>query len=431
MHSPLPSICAFFTLLFQTALWAQPGVSDSTLMPKGSPVTKETGDTIMPPPQVEWKEIAQLPAPEGEERHSGLAGEFAGSHGLHLIIAGGANYGAGQEAAEAPRTYWKEIHVLEKTRSAVGDHKFEWKPAGAELSQELAYGASVNVEDGLLCIGGRNASTCFAECFLLQWSEAEKKVTQKPFPKLPVPLAQMSATIIENKVYVIGGRETVNGKATKNFFVLDLKLREDTAAFAWHRLVPWDGPARIHPLAAAGSDGDSESLYLCGGRNPGGLPGEDFLTDLHRFDPRKKSWSMLGNVLDPEGNTATLMAAPMFFVPPHHMVVVSGIDEKLTQLLEDNGHRSVTKNAAESADRRKLIHLILENFPGYSRNVMAFDIVASEWSVIGAFPERPPVATPVVPWDGNYIIPLGETGPGKRSNKIWQASVKKKARIVE
>lgn len=411
------------------AIPVAPATSPAAPAPTGSPASA-TGDTLSPPPQIEWKEIAQLPAPAGFKEQPGVAGAFAGASGLFLIVAGGANYLAEQTPEAAPRAYWNNIYVLEKIRSEDGRHQYKWRPSGLELPRALAYGASVNTDDGLLCMGGRTVEQCFSDCFLLRWNASLSKVELEEFPKLPVPLAHMASAKIGNVVYVLGGRETVTGRATRSFFVLDL-TRRGTADFIWKRLAPWDGSPRIHPLASSGTDGETESLYLCGGRNPGGGEGEDFLTDLHRYDPVKNTWAVLGNALDPAGNTAALMAAPAFFVPPHHLVVVSGTDERLTALLEDNAHRVATKDATESTDRKKLNQTILANFPGYSRNVMAFDIVASEWSFIGSFPDRPPVTTPVVPWDGNYIIPSGETGPGQRSPVIWQASVMKKARIVE
>jgi N-acetylneuraminic acid mutarotase len=403
---------------------------DPASLPQGSPST-DRGNTLSPPPAIDWKEIARLPSVPGFETQPGVAGMFAGSQGLFLLVAGGANYTEGQALNEAPKAYWDKIFVLEKAPKEDGNHQYTWRPSGFDLPQAIAYGASVTIDDGLLCIGGRGVDQCFADCFVLRWNAAQSKVESQPFPKLPSPLAHMSAARIGNIVYVVGGRETSHGRATKTFLALDLSQQSNPATFAWQKLPAWDGPARIHALASAGTDGETESLYVCGGRNPG-AGAEDFLTDLHRYDPKKKAWYVLGDALDPAGNTATLMAAPAFFVPPHHLVVVGGTDQKLIELMEDNAHRQATQDMTESADRRKLNQLIMENFPGYSRNVMAFDIIASEWSVIKTnFPDRPPVATVVVPWDGSYVIPGGETGPGKRSNKIWEASVKKKARIIE
>jgi solute:Na+ symporter, SSS family len=413
----------------RNAVEIKPGIDPATI-PVGSPPANAS-DTILPPPQIEWKEIAKLPPPSGFDQQSGVAGMYAGSQELILMIAGGANFAGGESWAEAPRSYWNQIYVLEKTRSEDGNHQFKWLPAKAELPRAMAYGASVNLPEGVLCIGGRDVNQCYADCFLMQWNASEQKVQFVDFPKLPTALAHHSAVKIDQMVYVIGGRNTAKGAATKTFYALDLTKQNDPAAFVWKSLSTWDGSGRFHALAAAGTDGESESLYLCGGRNPGKYGEDDFLTDLHRFDPRQKTWSYLGSALDPAGNIATLMAAPTFFVPPHHLVVVGGTDEKLIGLLEDNASRAATEDPTESAARKNLNQLILKNFPGYSRNVMAFDIIASEWIPIGTFPDMPPVATVVVPWDGNYVIPGGELGPGQRTPKIWQASVKKKARVVE
>ncbi len=405
----------------------RPAASEKPLPVPSSP---PQGDMLLPPPQIEWREIARLPPAPGFAEQPGLAGAFAGAQGLHLIIAGGANYAAGQAWDEAPRAYWNQIYVLEKERNDTdGNHQYHWVPAGAELPQAIAYGASISVPEGLLCIGGRTVERCYADCLLLHWNEEQQKVDVLEFPRLPVPLANHAAVKIDNMIYVMGGRETTVGRATNDFYMLDLSRQHDPKTFVWQKATPWDGAPRIGPLAAVGSDNAGESLYLCGGRNPGGNP--DFLSDLHRFDPRTRSWAILGSAVDASGNAATLMSAPTFFVPPHHLVVVGGTDEHLTALLEDNARRIDTKDPAEAADRKKLLRAILENFPGYSRNVMAFDIIASEWSLIGTFPERPPVATSVVNWDLNIIIPGGETGPGQRTAKIWQATVKKKARVVE
>jgi N-acetylneuraminic acid mutarotase len=157
-----------------------------------------------------------------------------------------------------------------------------------------------------------------------------------------------------------------------------------------------------------------------------------YLSDLHRYDPAKKAWSILGNAVDEKGNVSTFMASPAFYVPPHHLLMVGSSDHHLMAYIENVGQRlELTEDPTEKADCKKLIDLTIQNFPGYSRNVMAFDMRSSEWSRLGSFPDRPPVAAPVVPWQGGLILPCGETGPGKRSNKIWECRVKKKARIVE
>ena len=47
--------------------------------PPAIPRTEAVGDTISPPPQIAWKEIAQLPVPAGFKEQPGLAGAYASS----------------------------------------------------------------------------------------------------------------------------------------------------------------------------------------------------------------------------------------------------------------------------------------------------------------------------------------------------------------
>ncbi len=388
------------------------------------------GRELQAPPTIEWKVVAELPNSPTGQPHGGLAGLFSGAHGERLIIAGGTSFEASLSPIAAPKTYHKEILVLKVERSEAGE-KFIWEPAGVELPIPLANGASVNTTDGFLMIGGRDQAKCYADCRHLSWDDAGKKVILRDFPALPKPLAHHAATTLGNVVYVAGGVEQPGGRAGRYFFSLDLTKQADPAAFVWKELPAWDGMARLDALLVSGFDGDSEDVYLCGGRNPGGLS-QDFLSDLHRFDPQTQTWSILGNALDPKGNVSTFMASPTFYVPPHHLVMIGSTDQHLTGYIESVGGRlAATEDPVEKADCQKLIQMTLDNFPGYSRNVMAFDMRTSEWSRLGAFPDRPPVATPSVPWQGGMVLVSGETGPGKRTNKIWEARVKKKARVVQ
>ncbi|MDB6133895.1 MAG: sglT 8 [Verrucomicrobiales bacterium] len=388
------------------------------------------GDQIHPPPQIDWTAIAELPPPSGSGKAPGLAGTFAGAQGDVLMIAGGTNYPSGELWSGGTRAWHPDVYVLQRSYSPDQKTVYEWLPANASLPRSLAYGASAPLPDGVLCIGGAEKDNVMDTCFAMKWNAAEKTVEFEDYPKLPGPLACAGAARIGTTIYVLGGTGRMpGGKATNSFFALDLTKKGDAAAFVWQTLTPWDGPARIFPIAASSLENGVESLYLCGGRDPGGDP--DFLTDLHRFDPVKKEWSILGDIVDPRGHPSSVMAAPAFHVAPHHLVIVSGTDEELVKMLENNERKIDAVGPDEDAARKKFNQLLLENYPGYTRTVMAYDAQAGEWSSIGHFPGPACLTTPAVNWDGAIIIPGGETGPGKRSATIWQATIRKKAAVVE
>jgi solute:Na+ symporter, SSS family len=235
---------------------------------------------------------------------------------------------------------------------------------------------------------------------------------------------------LKNTVYVIGGTSDITTmKATKSFYALDLSKRGAAAGFEWKALTAWDGAARIFPVAAASLEGDKESLYLCGGREPGAET--DFLIDLHKFNPVKKDWSILGDVVDRRGHPGHVMATAAFHVPPHHFVVVGGMDEEITRLMERNARDIKELDDTERERRKKYESVLLESFPGYPRTVLGYDAEIGEWNHIGNFPAPVPLTNPAVSWESQVIIPGGETAPGKRTPDIWAATIRKKPVVVE
>lgn len=407
-------------------LWANP----SALPAQAVPPPPLEADMIHPAPKIEWESIATLPARPGFDKAEGLAGTFAGVQGDLLLMAGGTNYAGLPFSQGAHRAWWPDIYVLQRRYTADQKTVYEWLPAGAELPRHLAYGASASLPDGVLCIGGAELNQVTGACFLMRYNPDTKRVEFEDYPSLPKPLACATAVRIGTTVYLLGGTARMPaGPATNTFLALDLAKKGDPKNFVWKELPAWDGPGRIFPVAAASLENGVESIYLCGGRDPGNAP--DFLTDLHKYNPVKKDWALLGDIVDPQGHPSSVMAAPAFHVPPHHLVIVSGTDQELVKMMEHNQRQPEGVDATEVLARQRYNQLLLENYPGYTRAVMAYDAEVGEWSSIGNFPGKACLTTPTVNWDGAIIIPGGETGPGQRSPLIWQATVRKKAAVVE
>lgn len=229
----------------------------------------EEGDIIHAPPGIVWEKIAELPPRHGDAKNPGLAGVFAGAQGDCFLIAGGTSYPDGAPWTGAKRAVSRDIYVLQRTAGANGP-AFSWQNTGDVLPEALSYGASVSLPDGVLCIGGSTLTETRAACFLMTWDPAARKVAFTPFPALPRPLAFHAAVLLKNVVYVMGGSGQAAGSpATASFYALDLAKRGAATGFEWQALTPWDGAGRIFPVAAASLEGTTESIYLCGGRDPG------------------------------------------------------------------------------------------------------------------------------------------------------------------
>src|ERR1043165_8486640 len=92
---------------------------------------------------------------------SSKSGQFAGVAGNSLIVAGGTDFPV--SLFEGGKKVWYDgVYALEPNAD-------QWKKIG-QLAHPLAYGASVTVSDGLICIGGSDVQKHYTEVFKLQYS---------------------------------------------------------------------------------------------------------------------------------------------------------------------------------------------------------------------------------------------------------------------
>ena len=277
------------------------------------------GESAFGKDTVLWEEVAVLPPAKGENIQSGVAGAFAGVHGGVMLIAGGANFPQGLPWEGGPKVWWDTVFVLERKSGDQGV-VYDWAEEQGKLPAASAYGVSIGLEDGVLCIGGCDAKACSSEVFVLKWNAVKRSVDVSPFPPLPKPLAFMAGARVGDWILVAGGQESMEeGLPTKNFFALNLKKRNQGGdEFQWVELPGWDGPERILPVAAAHGD----LLYLFSGRKPTPDKPTTILTDAHGFDIATKSWSRLGDVQIGEADPMCIMAAPSCVMPAGDQVLV-------------------------------------------------------------------------------------------------------------
>ena len=112
-----------------------------------------------------WSEYPELPPPPGATVQPGLASPFAGRSGSAVIVAGGCNFPEVPLKDGGSKKYYRDAYVY-VAREGEG----QWL-TGFEIPRPTAYGASVSLPDGLLCIGGNGSSEAYREVFLLKWME--------------------------------------------------------------------------------------------------------------------------------------------------------------------------------------------------------------------------------------------------------------------
>ncbi|MGV3600497.1 MAG: sodium:solute symporter family transporter [Dyadobacter fermentans] len=363
--------------------------------------------------RIDWSAAASLPAAAGEDANPGVAGAFAGWHNGALLIAGGANFPAGMPWEGGRKAYHDRIYVMKKSGAS-----YRWIDVrNPHLKQKTAYGASVSVPGGVVCIGGEGEAGTSRNAFLMQWDDAGKQVVFKPLPDLPVPLANAAATNIGNVVYIAGGES--GGKPSNGFFALDLSEADPQ----WQTL-PALPVALSHAVAVAQSDGKASHVYVMGGRSASAsgvsaLNGTNF-----RYDPAKRQWQQRAGISDGAAPT-TLSAGTGLASGASYIVLFGGDNGKVFNQIETyNARIAAATNDAEKQKLQAEKLPLLQQHAGFSRNIYLYNTITDAWTITGELPEAAQVTTTAVKAGDEVFIPSGEVRPGVRTPVVMRGSVR-------
>ena len=161
--------------------------------------------------KIDWDASLSLPAIHGKE-NPGIAGAFSGFIGDNLVIAGGANFPNKKPwEVGSEKVWWSTLYYRSSQDSL-------WHVVDNALPKKIAYGVSIMLPEGLLCIGGCDSERCYDDVFLLTLKNGEVQISTD-WPTLPVPLANATGALLDNKIFIAGGQEQmVAAKATSHFF---------------------------------------------------------------------------------------------------------------------------------------------------------------------------------------------------------------------
>ena len=381
-----------------------------------------------PATQLVWEQLSQIPAAQGKQTQPGVAGPFVGSHNGVVILAGGANFPNGLPWEKGPKVYHKDVFVLSRQGET-----WEWRQSATSLPGPIGYGAMVSHSSGIICMGGEykdppvdgtQTRHLSDKVFSLKWVN-DKVLIDDTFPNLPKPMMGLVAARIGDVIYAAAG-DSGNGPTT-NFWSLDLSKRGG-ADYQWKTLPAWPGKPRVLPQCAAQSDGASKKFFLFSGRNSRGDV-TDYLTDAWQFDPGSKTWEQLPDVLV-DGQPRCTMAGTATAVGIHHILIIGGADGKLFQRLAHDLPAAIkaAEEDGDTAEKEKLEKEklgILNNHPGFSKDVLAYHTITRTWIRLGAIEGDSPVTTGIAKIDDRIIIPSGEKSPGIRTTQALSLQLKR------
>lgn len=362
---------------------------------------------------VQWKVVAELPPADGRAKALGVAGPVTGVHNGVLIVAGGANFPNGMPWTGGQKKYYDDVYVLQNT----GSDKFSWlKTKPLHLKRKLAYSGNVTLPEGIVCVGGETEAGPTNNVFLLQWNATQKDILIKDLPPLPLALTNTTVANIGKTIYVVGGED--GQRAVNNFFSLNLS----DSLPQWKEL-PSLPIAASHAVAIAQSNGKNECIYVIGGRTKSVSGISDLHNTVFCYDSEKNNWKQVSNISD--GKQTTNMSAATAVAFGETQILLMGGDKGTVF------HRIETYNvniaAAKTPEEKKRLEsekiALLNQHPGFSRDVLVYNTIKDCWTKIGEVPGFAPVTTTAVKWNGEIFIPSGEIKPGRRTPKIWMGKI--------
>jgi cyclically-permuted mutarotase family protein len=360
---------------------------------------------------MKWKITAEIHDPTSQSKSPGLAGPIAGIHQNKLIIAGGSNFPEQKPWQGGKKKYYDDIYLFVKKRRQILQEKKTFK-----LPFNIAYAACCTVPEGIIFAGGENENGISDKVFLLQWDAASEKIQTKNLPDLPVAITNAAATIKDRIVYLAGG-ETTSGTSS-HFYSLHL----DELSKGWKQLPEIPHPVSHAALTAHPAENNS-SIYLFGGRNkkPDGI--SELYSDTYSFDVNNDRWIVKKPIPYP-------LSAGTFITHDSDCVLLFGGEKGETF------HQVETLIAAINAEKNELAkqaliqqkNTLLENHPGFSKEILSYNISSDVWTVAGMIPYDVPVTTTALQWQKNVIIPNGEIKAGIRTAQILSATINLKCK---
>ncbi len=355
---------------------------------------------------MKWEIAAELPADSGQQVSLGFAGPVTGVSGNKMFVAGGANFPDSMPWQGGKKKYYGDIYVYKKNGTRFTRLAIELK-----LPENIAYSANCSTPKGLVYAGGENEAGISDKVFLMQWDNEIKSAVVKSLPKLPVAITNASAVSDKNIVYVAGG-ETTDSVSDKCWSI-DL----NNTGEGWKELASVPKPVSHAVLVAPRVNGILK-LYLFGGRRKTPVGISELYNSVYEYNALKNQWNELEPLL------YTLSAGTGVAAGSAGIVLFGG-DRGTTFSKVENFNADISKAKTE-AEKKQLTQQkiqLLEAHPGFSKEVLLYNINTGKCKTAGTIPFPVPVTTTAFWWDNIAMIPSGEIKAGVRTPNILSVKI--------
>lgn len=320
------------------------------------------------------------PLPDKE----GWAGMYGGVSNGILFCMGGANFPDKRPWEGGKKKWYDNIYMLQ--------HGKVWVKLEEKLPFPLAYGVSISYKENMIIIGGSNEIQHSDKVIGYKWNGKNLQILN--YPDLPIPLANMAGTLVDNLAIIAGGSSSPTGPALAKCYALDL----ENIKGGWFELPSWLGRERVMPVCAV----HNGKFYLFSGETVSiSARNKQFrhiLQDAYRLTLVQSNgkWTGSWEELAPMPKGISAGGSPLPVLKNGTMVIWGGVDA-LAALHKDPG-----------------------SHPGISKEMLLYYPDTDSWEYAGNEEDIPArVTLPVIYWNNQWVYISGEIKSGIRTNTVY------------
>lgn len=352
----------------------------------------------------------------------GVSAPFAGSLGPNLIVAGGCNFPDVPAARGGQKRFYSDIYELPHAAQASNE---EWHKIG-QLPRPLAYGVSVTVSHGVVCVGGTSDGKKSSALAYLLHTDRHHRLLVDSLPSLPQALDNMAGAFGGGYIYVAGGLS--DGIPTNAAY----RLRYPGGR-QWERLPDFPGRPRVQPAAAVQNGATTQCFYLAGGFAPS-TDAERAVahTDALCYNPQTRQWTRTAPIT-PEGREPLTLAGAFATASGcAHIVFVGGVNKERFEAAVNRPQQIVEAELAYEKYRTQAALAYLDSLrteaatymlhPAewyqFNSQLVIYHTITDTWVTESHSPLLARAGAAFIPCGKEWIVVGGETKPGIRSPQI-------------
>lgn len=318
----------------------------------------------------------------------GVSAPFAGFAGDRMIVGGGCNFPDVPAADGGKKVFYSTIFACKDA----GD-SLKWMEEG-KFPFPIAYGASVETQDGLICIGGMNEQSPLKEVFSIQADRSSDGFSVKELPSLPESIDNAAAAKLGNTLYVTGGNQGNNGQS-----LYMLTLGKDSV---WNKLADYPGPKRIQPVLLA----SDEALFLVGGFEVDPETKHAVISsDYIMYDIHKNEWSQPSPVPAMSDGSKRALVGCAGTRADNKLIIAGGVNYEIFKA-------AVEGNAPADYMKRP------SAWYRFSKDVLVYDLLTGEWTVVPDIKGFDKAGGVLLTHNDSLYMVCGEIKPGIRTGEI-------------